>query len=199
MTESTSRWHAERTDGRGAAYDTKWQAMAAAGVSVHGEVDFVCRLEPRRVLDAGCGTGRVAIELARRGIDVVGVDLDVTMLDVARHKAPDLVWVEASVHDVDVGSPFDLVVTAGNVMIFVQPGTERAVVANLTAHLVTGGHLVSGFQLDHGYGLDRYDADCSAAGLTLVARYSTWDAAPWADGADYAVSVHRRPPPWETT
>ena len=36
------------------------------------------------MLDAGCGTGRVAIELAARGFSVVGMDLDEAMLDTAR-------------------------------------------------------------------------------------------------------------------
>ena len=69
---------------------TEWRALAAEGKSIHGEADLVCRFEPGSVLDAGCGTGRVAIELAARGIDVVGVDLDPAMLDHARLKAPSL-------------------------------------------------------------------------------------------------------------
>ena len=51
------------------------------------------------VLDAGCGTGRVAIELSRRGHDVVGVDVDEAMLEAARAKAPDLTWVQGDLAD----------------------------------------------------------------------------------------------------
>lgn len=40
-----------------------------------------------RVLDAGCGTGAAAIELARRGADVVAIDLSPTLVDVARTRA----------------------------------------------------------------------------------------------------------------
>lgn len=167
--------------------------MAASGRSVHGEADFVCRYEPMSVLDAGCGTGRVAIELAARGIDVVGVDLDTGMLDQARAKAPDLQWVGGSVADVTIDQRFDVVVTAGNVMIFVEPGTEGVAVANLAGHLAPEGVLISGFQLDRTYDLDRYDADCAAAGLTPVERFATWEATPFASGGSYAVSVHRRP------
>jgi len=195
MTEPTSRWGVERIDGRGADYDTKWEALAAAGASVHGEADFVAAFAPRGVLDAGCGTGRVAIELASRGIDVVGIDLDGAMLDQARAKAPELAWLRGSVRDASVGRSFDLVLTAGNVMIFVEPGTETEVVRNLAGHLVPGGLLVSGFQLDHAYDLDRYDADCGAAGLDLVARHATWDGEPWTTADDYAVSVHRNARP----
>ena len=41
------------------------------------------RFEPTTVLDAWCGTGRVAVELARRGVRVVGVDVDASMLATA--------------------------------------------------------------------------------------------------------------------
>jgi len=192
VSDAASRWNAEPTVQRGADYDARWKRLAAAGQSVHGEADFVCRYEPETVLDAGCGTGRVAIELADRGVDVVGVDLDAAMLTEARAKAPSLAWVDDSIETVALGREFDAVVMAGNVMIFVAPGTETAVVANLAGHLPLEGVLIAGFQLGRGYGLARYDADCAAAGLALVERFATWDGAPWADGGDYAVSVHRR-------
>lgn len=192
MNDPTSRWGAERRVVSGADYDERWRRLAAAGSAVHGEADFVARFEPASVLDAGCGTGRVALELARRDIDVVGVDLDPVMLDQARAKAPASTWILGSVEDVAVGRTFDVVVTAGNVMIFVQPGTESAVVRNLAAHLAPEGVLVSGFQLDRGYTLERYDADCAAAGLAFVERFATWEGGGWISGADYAVSVHRR-------
>ena len=73
------------------------------------------------MLDAGCGTGRVAIELDRRGIEVVGVDLDDDMLAAARIKAPDLRWECADLSVFDLGRPFDVVAMPGNVMIFCRP------------------------------------------------------------------------------
>jgi SAM-dependent methyltransferase len=192
VTAASSRWDAERRAERGVDYDQRWERMVAAGRSVHGEADFVVRFEPESVLDAGCGTGRVAIELAAREIDVVGVDLDPKMLERARAKAPSLTWIDGSVDDVSLGREFDVIVAAGNVMIFVAPGTERAVVANLGRHLASEGVLIAGFQLGRDYGLARYDADCAAAGLVLVERYATWDGAPWVPSSNYAVSVHRR-------
>ena len=62
----------------GDEYQARFDSLAARGVDVHGEVAFVLGLDPApaSVLDAGCGTGRVAIELARRGVEVVGVDVD---------------------------------------------------------------------------------------------------------------------------
>lgn len=180
---------------RGADYDRRFDALAASGADVHGEADLVESLGPRSVLDAGCGTGRVAVELARRGLDVVGVDLDPAMLDAARAKAPELRWVRADLADVDLGRRFDAVVMAGNVMVFVAPGTEGAVVARMAAHLVPSGLLVAGFRLaPGGLDLDRYDRLAADAGLALAERYATWDRRPFAPGDDYAVSVHRTTP-----
>lgn len=186
-----NRWLRTRTTS-GDDYDATYERRAAAGESVHGEADFVEALGPRSVLDAGCGTGRVGRELARRGIDVVGVDIDDEMLGTARRKSPDVEWRTGDLATIDLGRTFDVIVMAGNVMIFLAPGTEAAVVANVARHLAPGGALVAGFQLQPGrLDLMAYDAHCSAAGLVLVDRFATWDREPFAGGGNYAVSVHR--------
>jgi len=189
VTPTRSRWNASR-DPRD--YDRTWDDLAAKGQNIHGEADFVEALGVHSVLDAGCGTGRVAIELARRGLDVVGVDLDPGMLAAARRKAPQLEWIEADLVSMRLPT-FEAVVLAGNVMIFLAPGTEATVVDNLAAHLQPGGLLVSGFQLMPGrLSLPEYDAMAAAAGLELVGRWATWDKQMY-QGGDYAVSLHRRP------
>lgn len=198
----TSRW--ERSDvPRGADYDERFERLARAGHDVHGEASFVMGYAPRTVLDAGCGTGRVAIELHRRGVDVVGVDLDRAMLETACDKQPEIEWFRADLSTLSLPSPddpesvrsFDLVVAAGNVMIFLQPGTEAATVERLADHLRPGGLLVSGFQLTAGrYGIDRYDRDCAATGLQHVERFASWSRDPWMIDSGYVVSVHARPP-----
>ena len=149
-------------------------------------------LEPRSVLDAGCGTGRVAIELARHGVDVVGVDVDPSMIAEARRRAPDQTWLEADLVELSLGREFDVVVLAGNVPLFARSGTQDALVASCAAHVAAGGALVAGFQLGRGYDLIAYDAACAGAGLSLVERWGTWEREPFVAGADYAVSLHRR-------
>ncbi|HEX3622562.1 MAG TPA: class I SAM-dependent methyltransferase [Acidimicrobiales bacterium] len=189
--EEQNRWLAE-AGGRSRTYDERWKELAATGRPVHGEADFVESLRPRSVLDAGCGTGRVAAELAERGIEVVGVDVDPSMLQVARAKRPDLDWIVGDLASVDLGRTYDVVVLAGNVMIFVAPGTEAAVVRNLARHLAPGGALVAGFSLEPGrLDLQTYDGHAAAAGLSSVERWATWDREPFT-GGNYAVSVHRR-------
>jgi len=176
-------------------YDERWVRMAAEGQDPHGEVAMVMQLDPTRVLDAGCGTGRVAVELARRGIEVVGVDLDPDLLDRARARAPELHWVLADLSALALdGPPFDVVVAAGNVMGFIAADDRPAAVAACARHLARGARLVSGAQLQAGWpSLAAYDGWCTASGLELEARYATWDGAPLGADPDYAVSVHRRP------
>lgn len=184
-----SRWRAD--DPR--AYDRRWADLEAAGHSIHGEADLVMSLDPTTVLDAGCGTGRVAIELDRRGASVVGVDVDRSMLDLARAKAPHVEWIEADLASLRLGRVFDVVVMAGNVLLFVAPGTEAAVVTSLAAHVASGGALVNGFQLHPG-GLDlpMVDGMAAASGLEVAERWATWDREPFvAPSATYAVTVYR--------
>ena len=190
---SENRWLAKRDDvPRGPDYDARMAAVEERGQYMHGEADRVQVYEPRTVLDAGCGTGRVAVELARRGLDVVGVDLDPSMLEVARAKSDAVEWVEADLADLDLGRTFDVVVAPGNVMIFLTPGTEAAVTERLAAHVAPGGTLICGFSLagDH-LSLEAHHAHCAAAGLTTVEDLATWEGEPY-DGGDYVVSVHRR-------
>lgn len=196
--DADNRWLRERTRS-GEAYDATYERRAAAGENVHGEADFVERFGPASVLDAGCGTGRVGRELARRGINVVGVDIDEEMLATARAKAPGVAWHLGDLQSVDLSRTFDAIVMAGNVMIFLAPGSEGAVVANMARHLAPGGVLIAGFQLQPGrLSLARHDACCEAAGLVLGERWATWDCVPFAaEGAGYAVSVHRRKTPDE--
>jgi 2-polyprenyl-3-methyl-5-hydroxy-6-metoxy-1,4-benzoquinol methylase len=175
----------------GGDYQARFDALADRGVDVHGEATFVRSFRPATVLDAGCGTGRVAIELARHGIDVIGVDVDPSMLAEARRRAPELTWHQADLTALALGRRFDVVVLAGNVALFTPPGTQDALVAACAAHVAAGGFLVAGFQLDQGYSLSAYDGACSAAGLEVAERWSTWDRRPFTGGA-YAVSVHLR-------
>jgi magnesium-protoporphyrin O-methyltransferase len=45
-------------------------------------------LRGRRLLDAGCGTGALAVEAARRGAEVLAIDLSPTLVDLARERQP---------------------------------------------------------------------------------------------------------------
>jgi SAM-dependent methyltransferase len=191
-----SRWLEETGGERGRAYEQAFRDLAATGKDIHGEAAFVVDLlaregvEAPRVLDAGCGTGRVARELARRGVEVVGVDSDASMLDVARAEAPELLWLPADLAALDLPERFDLVLLAGNVVVFLAPGTEDEVVRRCAAHLRPGGLLVSGWRTDR-MSRAAYDELTAAAGLEQVARWATWDGEVWREDADWCVAVDR--------
>jgi SAM-dependent methyltransferase len=198
----STRWVSPGGD-FGKEYAARFDALAASGQDVHGEATFCERLVPlpARVLDAWCGTGRVAIRLAERGYDVTGVDIDASMLDVARERAPDLRWLLgdlAELDRLDLCDPYDLVICAGNVIPLVAAGSEPRVVAQLAAQTAPNGLLVTGFGLDRAHLpptgaellLTDFDRWCGEARLDLVARYATWDGDPY-NGGGYAVSVLR--------
>ena len=196
LPDDWARWR-EQVDLTG--YDERWRRMAEAGHNPHGEADLVWSYHPASVLDAGCGTGRVAVELARRGARVLGVDADPDMIAAARAKAPELRWLCADLAGLEVpdGARFDVVVLAGNVIPYVAPASRAAAVAGCASALAAGGRLVAGFSLRPGWpSAADHDRWCADAGLVAEARHASWDGAPFvdpSDGGDYLVSVHRRP------
>lgn len=174
-------------------YHTRWRRLEATGQSAHGEADFIESLHPSSVLDAGCGMGRVAIELTRRGINVVGVDLDDDLLEYARQTQPAIRWVHADLATMNLDRRFDVVAMPGNVMVFCRPEDRRAIIRTAAAHLEVDGCLVAGFDVERHHGaltLEAYDKLCTACDLELVQRWSTWRSETYR-GEPYAVSVHR--------
>ena len=182
---SHSTWYVER-----------FRRMAADGADLAGEARFVDAMLPRgaRVLDAGCGPGRVGAELAARGHTVVGVDVDPVLVEAARtdHPGPD--WRVGDLADLDlpaegVAEPFDVVVCAGNVLTFLAAGTEVEVLRRFRAHLAPGGRAVVGFGTARGYAPDQFVADLKEAGLRVDVALATWDLRPWTPDADFLVAV----------
>ncbi|MQW76182.1 methyltransferase domain-containing protein [Nocardioides sp. dk4132] len=204
MTDQSSprpRWFTDTKDGHSQWYVERFRALAAEGADLAGEARFVDAMVERgaRILDAGCGTGRLSGELAARGHTVVGLDADPVLVEAARvdHPGPTYGVVDLSELELaDVGGePVDLVVCAGNVMVFVAPGTERQVLANLCAVVRPGGRVVVGFRRDEAYPFERYDADLADLAREGVARveqrFATWHLDPFTDESDFAVTVLR--------
>jgi SAM-dependent methyltransferase len=202
-TEPRTRW-SEVSGGLAAAtaYQQRFDDLAAQGVDIHGEAAFVESLlpPPARVLDAGCGTGRVATQLTALGYHCVGVDADPHMVAVAHRRDPSTHFVRQDLGALQLRSQaFELVVMAGNVVPLLAPGTVQDVLNRLVAHLQPGGLVVAGFGLDPAHlpegvpptPLEDYDRACDVAGLSLLRRHATWDRAPWQPGGGYVVAVHR--------
>jgi SAM-dependent methyltransferase len=195
-----TRWVTEHGSDHSQWYIDRFRRMAVEGADLAGEARLIDAIVPprARVLDAGCGPGRVGAELAARGHQVVGVDADPALIDAARADHPGPRWLVADLAELDLAQqgepePFDVAVLAGNVLPFVAPGTEPDVLQRIAAHLRSDGLLVAGFGLDRGYPLDDFDAHLAAAGLGREHRFATWDLRPWADTADFAVTLARKP------
>ena len=189
----SARWVTWRERTNIDQYDERFEKLSAAGHHVHGEADFIASFNPSSILDAGCGTGRIAIELARRGFEITAVDLDADMIAAARRKSPHMAWRVDDLARMQLPRRFGVVAMPGNVMIFCEPDDRRLIVHNMAQHLEPGGTLIAGFTIEpDGYTLQQWDGHCAASGLDLVERYSTWDRDPYSAEGNYHVSVHRR-------
>jgi SAM-dependent methyltransferase len=168
-----TRWVTENDAQHSRSYIERFRQLASQGADLAGEARMVDAMLPRasRVVDAGCGQGRVGAALAARGHRVTGVDAD------AEHGDP---------------GPFDAAVMAGNVMLFVAEDTEEQVLRRVAAHLRPDGFAAIGFAAGRGYELADFDRHANAAGLVPEHRFATWDLRPWRSDAPFSVTVLRR-------
>lgn len=177
-------------------YIERFRAMAAEGADLDGEARLVDAMAPRRarILDAGCGPGRVGGRLALLGHDVVGVDIDPTLIAAAEADHPGPRWLTADLAELDlpavgIDEPFDVIVSAGNVMTFLDPLTRRPVLERLAAHLAPSGRIVAGFGAGRGYPFEEFFADVADAGLRTEVLLSTWDLRPFEPSSEFLVAV----------
>lgn len=175
-------------------YAERWRRIEASGEDIYGEARLIDAMAPRgaRILDAGCGSGRLGGYLARAGHRVTGVDLDPHLIEVARQDHSEARWEVGDLAQLDLRETFDLVLCAGNVLTFLSVAERRPALARITDHLAVGGRFVAGFGLGRGYLLEDFEADVSASGLTIQQRYSSWDLLPAAADPGFLVVVLTR-------
>ncbi|HRW43039.1 MAG TPA: class I SAM-dependent methyltransferase, partial [Microthrixaceae bacterium] len=142
----------DQNPGHSSWYVERFRAMGAAGDDLAGEARFVDAVAPRaaRILDAGCGPGRVGGALHALGHEVVRVDLDPELIEAAEADWPGPRWLVGDLVALDlpareVPGGFDVVVCAGNVMAFIDPADRVAVLERLAAHLGGDGRIAVGF------------------------------------------------------
>lgn len=179
-------------------YVERFRSMARAGDDLVGEARLVDALAPRgaRILDAGCGPGRIGGYLASHGHDVVGVDVDPVLIEAAQQDHPGPRWLVADLAELDlpargITEKFDVIVSAGNVMTFLAPSTRVRVLARLRAHLAGGGRAVIGFGAGRNYEFGDFLDDAQEAGFTPDLLLSTWDLRPFGEDSDFLVAILR--------
>lgn len=179
-------------------YIERFRAMARAGDDLAGEARFVDAMAPRgaRILDAGCGPGRVGSLLAAAGHHLVGVDVDPALIEAAEQDYPGPRWLVGDLAELDlpargVAEPFDVIVSAGNVMTFLAPSTRVQVLGRLRAHLAGDGRAVIGFGAGREYDFVQFLDDAADAGFAPDLLLSTWDLRPFTDDSDFLVAVLR--------
>ncbi len=179
-------------------YIERFRSMASAGEDLAGEARLVDAMAPRgaRILDAGCGPGRLGGFLAAAGHQVVGVDVDPVLIEAAERDHPGPRWLVGDLAELDlpargITEPFDVIVSAGNVMTFLAPSTRVQVLARLHAHLVGDGRAVIGFAAGREYEFGQFLDDAAEAGFTPDLLLSTWDLRPFSDNSDFLVALFR--------
>lgn len=177
-------------------YIERFRSMAASGHDLDGEARFVDAIAPRqaRILDAGCGPGRVGGRLATLGHEVVGVDIDPALIAAANTDHPAGTWLACDLAGLDltvdgIVEPFDVIVSAGNVMTFLDSLTRRDVLQRLAAHLAPQARLVVGFGADRGYLFEDFFADTDSVGLCIDLTFSTWDMRRFEPASTFLVAV----------
>ncbi|MGV0747377.1 class I SAM-dependent methyltransferase [Mycolicibacter minnesotensis] len=179
-------------------YIERFRAMARAGNDLAGEARLIDAMASRgaRILDAGCGPGRVAGVLAKCGHDVVGVDVDPELIEAAEQDYPGPRYLVGDLAELDlpargISEPFDLIVSAGNVMAFVAPSTRAEILRRLRVHCADDGRTVIGFGANRDYDFDQFLRDASAAGFATDLLLATWDLRPFTAESDFLVAVLR--------
>lgn len=182
--------------GHSQRYIERFKIMAANGHDLNGEARTIDAMVSRnaRILDAGCGPGRVGGRLHELGHSVVGVDVDPALIEAAERDHPGPVWLAGDLAEMDlpaqgVEANFDAIVCAGNVMGFLAPSTRVEVLRRFGTHLAAEGRAVVGFGAGRGYEFAEFFSDVEAAGLRLDLPLSTWDLRPFTANSDFLVAV----------
>lgn len=131
------------------------------------------------ILDAGCGTGTLALMLAREGFRVTGVDLSAPMIERCRAKDArgEVDWRQGDLLELDLKARFDAAVTTADVLNHFRTLDEwEKALARLRAHLVPGGRLFVDSITCRGLAdLDQQSVQ-ERRGVTLILAI-VWDAA----------------------
>lgn len=175
-------------------YAQRWRMIAASGKDIYGEARLADAMVERnsRILDAGCGTGRVGGWLAQRGHEVVGSDVDPVLIGYAKQDYPDAQWIvnDLGNEKLPVGD-FDLVISAGNVMGFIAPEDRLFCLQNMAQATRSGGRVVIGYGSGPGraWSFENFLQLADEAGLRQELLLESWDIHPFTPQSQFLVAV----------
>lgn len=167
-----THWFEPLADHMGEAY-LRYSFTKGTEQEVGFLVEALGLREGMRVLDVGCGPGRHAHALARRGIAVHGVDISGRFVELAQAAGvPGATFERADARDLRFRGEFDAAVSlCQGAFGLVGPGADEAVLAGMAQALRPGGRLaVSAFS---SYFSVRYQTDADFDAATATAHEST--------------------------
>jgi ubiquinone/menaquinone biosynthesis C-methylase UbiE len=147
-----------------------------------------------RVVDVGCGPGRVAAFLAEHGLDVIGVDVSQAMLAVARTAHPHIEFVEGRIDALPIETGALAGVVCWYSIIYTPPDRLAEAFGELTRVLIPGGYLLLAFQAGGGESVHRAQAQGTHLPLTSY-RHSVQEVASWLgeSGLKIYATIRRAP------
>lgn len=177
-------------------YAARWKNMESEGKDIHGEARVIDALVPRnaRILDAGCGTGRLGGYLVDRGHTVVGTDIDPVLIEHAKTDHPGGEWHVGDLSaDAIPEGDFEVAVSAGNVMGFLAEDGREPALRNIFNSLRSGGRLIVGFGAGRGWTFDDFLATAEQVGFTVDYRFASWDLKKFTASSSFLVAFLTRP------
>ena len=193
-----SRWTQIITQdpGHTQRYIQRFRDMEANGNDLWGEARTVDAMAPRnaRILDAGCGPGRLDGFLHELGHTVVGIDVDPGLIEAADQDHPGPTYVVGDLAEMDlpaqgIAANFDIIVSAGNVVGFLAASTREEVLRRIAKHLAPEGRAIIGYGAGRGYEFSDFFADAERAGLKLDVALESWDLRPFTSSSQFLVAI----------
>ena len=193
-----SRWTQIITQdpGHTRRYIQRFRDMEANGHDLWGEARTVDAMAPRnaRILDAGCGPGRLDGFLHELGHTVVGIDVDPGLIEAAEQDHPGPTYVVGDLAEMDlpaqgIEANFDVIVSAGNVVGFLAASTREEVLRRIAKHLAPEGRAIIGYGAGRGYEFSDFFADAERAGLKLDVALESWDLRPFTSSSQFLVAI----------
>lgn len=116
-------------------------------IAFYEEIFKRYNIEPKLILDLGCGTGNITIPMAEKGYDMIGIDLSVEMLEIAAEKArkadKDILFLNQDMSDFELYGTVDAMVCAlDGVNYLTEDGQLSDMLSKLHYYLNPGGILI---------------------------------------------------------